>query len=124
MSHPSAAVVEQVTSVDWKVVAAALAVFIGTFVTTVYGWVTKKKETQKSHIKSESFDIPIAGGVIQDNQTLRESVIVYREVRDALLIHHHSVQSQIRSLEDNTRSIDDVAKRLEAIQRMLEKQKY
>jgi len=120
MSHPSAAIVEQASSVDWKVVAGALAVFVGTVVTTIYGWITKKKETSAdTHIKT-GMDIPIAGAVIQDNVTLRESVIVYREVRDQLLIHHHALMSQCRSTEDNTRAMDEIIKELNHIRRLLE----
>lgn len=119
MSHPSAALVEHTVAVDWNVVAAAIAVFCGTLITTVWGWLTGKKKI-RDHLRMDSLDIPITGAVIQDNQSLRESTLINKEVRDQLLIHHHDLQSSCKATDDNTRVLEEVLDELSRIRRLLE----
>jgi|AraplaMF_Col_mMF_1032025.scaffolds.fasta_scaffold60219_2 hypothetical protein len=113
MSQVSQAAAEAST-LDWKVVAAAVAVFCGTLVTTVWGWIQKRKSFESSHIKGAGVvDVPIAAGIIQDNQTLREATMVNREVRDQLLILNHALMQYNRNQEETNELLEKICRRLD-----------
>lgn len=63
-------------SVDWQVLAAAVATFIVTGYVTMKGWLDKKKESQKP--------VELAGGIIQDNMTMRENTVATDELKEAV----------------------------------------
>ncbi len=122
MSTPSE-IVSQAASVDWNLVAAAAATFLGTLVVTMWGWFQGKKKLaarlESGHpIGSE---LQVTGAVLLDNQTIRESTLVSREVRDQLLLNSQALHAHCKSLDSNTHSIDDVLQELKDIRRSIDK---
>ena len=63
-------------NIDWQVLAAAVASFIVTGYVGMKGWVDKKKETLRP--------VELAGGVIQDNLTMRENTVEVAELKEAV----------------------------------------
>lgn len=110
-------VAEHATTVDWDIVAAAAATFFGTLVITIWGWFQGKKKVN-SHLSEGSPQI--TGFAIQDNQTLRESTIINREIRDHLLLHHHALIQSCRIMEEKIRVMEELLEELKRHRRLLE----
>ena len=109
--------VKQAATLDWNLVAAAAATFIGTLIATIWGWVQGKK---KLHQKLEGIgEASVTGVAVMDNQTLRELTLVNREVRDQLLLHCHALNANSKAMEDNTSSADDILDELKRLRRDL-----
>ena len=111
MSHPLE-VISQVATTDWNVVSAAVAVFVGTLATTIFGWFKGKAKIAKRGMTDDPTSYNISGATVQDNQSLRDSTIINRELRDQLMLHLHALQSNCRATEDNTRCLDDIHNKL------------
>lgn len=109
-------VAKTAASVDWTVVATGTAVFIGTIITTIWGWVQGKKKVEQT-LQSGT---PLPSAVLQDNQSLREATLVQREVRDQLLLVCHALTALCKATEDNTSSSDDILSELKSLRRTLE----
>jgi len=121
MSQPSE-LVSHAATVDWNLVAAAAATFIGTLVVTVWGWFQgKKKLAARLQSGYPSPDGQITGAVLLDNQTIREATIVNRELRDRLIIHGETLSSNCKAIVDNTHSLDEVLEELRALRRGVDK---
>lgn len=97
--------------IDWKLVASAGAVFIGTIVTTVWGWFQGKKKSQAA--PEQSAPIQIAGAVLQDNTSLRDNTQATRELRDQILLLVHVLERHVRVQDDIQESLEDLVKRLD-----------
>lgn len=118
MSTPSA-LASHASSVDWNLVAAAGATFLGTLVVTVWGWFQGKKKLSarlESHV-----DGNVAGAVLLDNQTLREATLINREVRDQLLLHTQALNASCKATVDNTGCLDDILHELKELRRSIDK---
>lgn len=111
MSQVSAAASNAVP-IDWGTVALASATFIATLITTVWGWLQGRKKFNEHLKPKEGQDVPLAAGVIMDNQSIRESTMVQREVRDQLLILNHSLMQYNRNQEEIAGLIEDLVKEL------------
>lgn len=121
MSQASTELVNQAASVDWNLVAAAAATFFGTLTVTIWGWFQGKKKLA-SRIESHIGDnAQVTGAVLLDNQTLRESTLVSKEVRDQLLLHSQALHASCKATADNTDSLDDILHELKRIRETLEK---
>jgi hypothetical protein len=79
------------TEIDWKLVASAAAVFIGTVVTTVWGWFQGKKKSKESAPETAS-PFQLAGAVLQDNASLRDNTMAVRELRDQIFLLTHVLE--------------------------------
>lgn len=112
MSSPTQAAAEAVGTIDWKVVAAAVATFLATFVTIVWGWVQGRKKVEAQIKPKEGADVPLVAGMVMDNLTVRESTMVSKEVRDQLLILNHALMSHTRNLEEVAGLLEDLVKEL------------
>lgn len=112
---PHSEVIEKAASLDWNIVAAAAAIFLGTLVTTIAGWFKGKRNISTRERITDSFEI---GGVsLQDNQTLREATIVNREIRDQLLLNHNVLTKLCRAMDDNTAVHDDILNEMKSRRR-------
>ena len=100
------------SSVDWGTVASASAVFVATAITTIWGWVQGRKKFEEKLKPKEGADVPVAAGMIMDNQTVRDSTMVNREVRDQLLLLNHSLQGHTRNLEEVAGLLEDLVDEL------------
>lgn len=107
-------------SVDWTVVATGSAVFIGTVITTIWGWVQGKKKVEQTLSTSPALQGQVPSVIVQDNSTLREQTLVQQAVRDQLLLTNHALTAMCKATEDNTSAMDDVLTELKAIRRSLE----
>lgn len=117
MSQVSTAV-STASSLDWNVAAAAAAVFMGTLLTTVYGWFRGKK---KLDVRLGGDDAPaVTSVVVQDNQTLREMTLVNREVRDQLLLTNHAISNLCKAIEGNSGAMEDILHELKVILRRID----
>lgn len=97
-------VVKQANAVDWNVVAAAVAVFFGTVITTVLGGLKARSElTKKLLPKDENGGVQLTGAILQDNQTVRDATNASVALRDQLLLMTHAVERLCKSTEDRTR---------------------
>lgn len=118
----SSEVVSHAMSVDWNLVAAAAATFLGTLVVTVWGWFQgKKKLAAKLEGHLPPNDMQVTGAVLLDNQTLREATAVSRELRDRLIIHGEAIHSHCKATVDNTNSLDEILAELKALRRGVDK---
>jgi hypothetical protein len=102
-------------TVDWSVVAGAVAVFCGTVVTTIWGWIQGKKKIDqhfKTNPGSPEGTGQVTGAILMDNLTIRESTLVNREVRDQLILQHHCLSDLRQAMIDNTRAMDDLLQEL------------
>lgn len=118
MSTPSE-IVNHVATVDWNLVAAAVATFLGTLVVTIWGWFQGKKKLAS---RLEAASSPeVTGMVLLDNQTLREATLVNREVRDQLLLHSQALNASSKATQENTACMDDVLEELKNIRRSIDK---
>lgn len=108
MSQP----LSDAVAVDWKLVASAAAVFIGTVVTTVWGWFQGRKKSKESAVEpANSFQI--AGAVLQDNSSLRENTQAVRDLRDQMLFLRDAIERRIRVEDELQDTLEDLIKRLD-----------
>jgi hypothetical protein len=105
--------VSTAAGLDWNVVAAAVAVFLGTLITTVFGWYKGRERIQRRlQPVDQGGTAMISGAVLQDNQSLRESTLVARDLRDQLLLTQQSMDHHANCLQDNTRQLADLVEEL------------
>lgn len=97
--------------IDWKLVASAAAVFIGTAVTTVWGWIQGRKKSEKAADPAPA--IQIAGAVLQDNTSLRDNTQAVRDLRDQIMFLRDSIERRIRAEDDLQETLEDLVKRLD-----------
>ena len=84
------------TEIDWKLVASAGAVFIGTVVTTIWGWFQgRKKSQEKASATHPDNHFQIAGAVLQDNTSLRDNTQATRELRDQVFLLSHVMERHV-----------------------------
>lgn len=100
MSLTSVEAVNAASSIDWQSTAAFIGTLIATIAVTVLGWLQGRKKIDEKVRPGDGVDIPIAAGIIQDNQTIRESTLVSKEVRDQLLLMNHNLQQFHRDMEE------------------------
>lgn len=117
MSHVSEAA-NAATTLDWKLIAAAAATFLATLVIAICGWIQGSKKVQK---KLEEGDLPVTSAVLLDNQTIRESTTVSREVRDRLLVHCEALNANTKILIDIAESVDEAIGELKKLRKSLSK---
>ncbi len=98
------------TEIDWKLVASAGAVFIGTVVTTIWGWFQGRKKSQE---KSEAAPLPIAAAVLQDNASLRDNTHAVRDLRDQIMFLRDAIERRIRVEDELQDTLEDLVKRLD-----------
>lgn len=111
MSEPSA-VASHAATVDWNIVAAALATFFGTLCVTIWGFVTgKRKITER--LQGRDGNEGVNSAAILDNTTLVQHVLIQREIRDHMLLNTHALTALCSALEDNTRAADNLARKLD-----------
>lgn len=111
----SASLPEAAVNIDWKLVASAGAVFVGTVVTTVWGWVQGRKKSEKSAAAPTDSPLQIAGAVLQDNASLRENTQAVKDLRDQMMFLRDAVERRIRSEDELQESIDELCKRLDKV---------
>lgn len=117
MSVSSAA---DAATLDWNVVAAAVAVFVGTLVTTVLGWRKGAKNLEKKLSKDDGTP-SVTAAILQDSQTVREATLVSKEVRDQLLLHRVATEHLCRSTEESTGVERELVAELRLIREILDK---
>jgi len=111
MSEPSAAV-SHAASVDWNIVAAALATFSGTLCVTVWGFLTgKKKITER--LEGRDGNGGVNSAAILDNTMILQQVLIQRETRDGLLLNSHALTALCSAIEDNTNAVEKLTKKLD-----------
>lgn len=98
--------------IDWKLVASAAAVFIGTAVTTVWGWVQGRKKSEKAN---DPGAVQIAGAVLQDNTSLRENTQAVKDLRDQIMFLRDVMERRIRAEDDLQDTLEDLCKRLDKV---------
>lgn len=108
MSQPLPAALE----VDWKLVASAAAVFVGTIVTTVWGWFQGRKKSEKNAVESTPA-VQIAGAVLQDNTSLRENTQAVRDLRDQVMFLRDTMERRCRAEDELSDQLNDLIKRLD-----------
>lgn len=118
---PVSTAASQAINLDWNILAAAVAVFLGTLITTIFGWFKGKERVQKALPASGAGGL-ISGAVLQDNQSLRESTVVARELRDQLLLHHHAMDRNTAALEENADATRDLIEQLKRARRRADRQ--
>jgi hypothetical protein len=111
-------VAEHATTIDWNIVAAAVATFCGTMIVTIWGWFQGKKKVS-NHISEGNYQV--TGFAIQDNQTLREATIINREIRDQLLLQNHALTQSCRIMEEKTRVMEELLEELKRYRHLLER---
>jgi len=104
----------EAVSVDWKLVASAVGVFLATMVTTVWGWMQGRKKSAKSASEAEPA-FHIAGAVLQDNTSLRDNTIAVRELRDQVFLLGHILERHVKSQDTLSDEIGDLMKRLDKV---------
>lgn len=109
MSQPLPAVAAEI---DWKLVASAAAVFIGTIVTTVWGWFQGRKKSKASTPEPVS-GYQIAGAVLQDNQSLRDNTQAVRDLRDQVFMLIHVLEGKNKVEMELQDTLEDLIKRLD-----------
>lgn len=118
MSTPSE-VANTAIQVDWKLIAAAAATFLATFIISILGWYQGRKKIAQ---KLEGIgDGQVTGAVLLDNQTLRESTVVSRELRDRLIVHGEALHSSCKAVVDNTNSLDEILEELKGLRKAVDK---
>lgn len=120
MSH-SSELANQAASLDWNIIAAAAATFLGTLIITVWGWFTGRKKLQEKLNQALPPEGGVQSAVILDNLTIREATMVNREVRDHLLIHHRSLDANCRSTEANTGAMEDLLEEIKLLRQEMSK---
>lgn len=115
-----ASTVSQASSIDWNVIAAAIAVFFGTLATTVLGWLRGRREVEKKLSKDDGTP-SVTAAILQDNQTVREATLVSKEVRDQLLLHRVATEHLCRSTEESTGVERELVAELRLIREILDK---
>ena len=108
MSQPLPAALE----VDWKLVASAAAVFVGTIVTTVWGWFQGRKKSEKNAVEPTP-GVQIAGAVLQDNTSLRENTHAVRDLRDQIMFLRDTIERRNRTDDELNDTIEELLKRLD-----------
>lgn len=99
-------VVDQATQVDWNVFAAASATFVATAIATILGLRKGRKDVEKQINPDQNNPHQIVGAVLQDNQSLRESTLINREVRDQLFLVNHSLNRHTEAMKGLTEALD------------------
>ena len=117
MSHALPAAAEAAAGIDWKVFASAVAVFVATTVTTIWGWLQgrKKAEESNSHIRAPGTDIQVVGAVLQDNLSLRENTAATIALRDQVMLLVHLMERRIgleSELVDELKEVRDMLRKL------------
>lgn len=102
----------ELLGLDFKLIATALAVFVGTLITTIWGWYSAKKKVTESFTSDGKMPTTVTGAILMDNMTIHESTTVNREVRDQLLVLNHTLNRMCRAIEDNTESLDELLKKI------------
>lgn len=97
--------------IDWKLVASAAAVFIGTVVTTICGFFQGRKKSRDNSPAPET--VQIAGAVLQDNQALRENTMAVRELRDQVFLLGHILERRIGVENDLHSKVSNLIKLLD-----------
>lgn len=98
--------------IDWKLVASAGAVFVGTIVTTVWGWMQGRKKSQEK--VDAAPPVPLAAAVLQDNASLRDNTMAVRELRDQVFLLSHVMERHVGVQ-------NDIHNELERLIRLLDK---
>lgn len=109
MSQPLPAAVAEI---DWKLVASAVAVFLGTVITTVWGWFQGRKKSQESKSEAGSA-VQIAGAVLQDNTSLRENTQAVKDLRDQVMFLRDTIERRNRTDDELNDTIEELLKRLD-----------
>lgn len=109
MSVPSVAA-NHAASVDWNIVAAALATFLGTVTVTIWGLISGKKKVE-AKLEGRT-DVPVQSAAILDNTLLLQQVLLQRELRDHMLIGNHALQGLCRAIEENTEAVQELTRKL------------
>lgn len=105
---------------DWKLLAAAAATFLATFIISILGWYQgRKKVSEKVGQLAEGGTV--TGAILLDNQTIREATVVSRELRDRLIIHGEVLHSCCKATVDNTNSLDEILAELKGLRRSVDK---
>lgn len=100
--------------VDWKLVASAGAVFIGTIVTTVWGWFQGRKKSERS-APDPTAPFHVAGAVLQDNTSLRDNTHAVKDLRDQILLLTHILERHVKVQDELHDDLEDLIKRLDKI---------
>lgn len=108
MSQPLPAAAE----IDWKLVASAVAVFVGTIVTTIWGWFQGRKKSKES-TPEPAASYQIAGAVLQDNQSLRDNTQAVRDLRDQVFMLVHVLEGKTKLEMELQDTLEDLIKRLD-----------
>lgn len=98
-------------TVDWKLVASAMAVFVATGITTVWGWMQGRRRTRET--VSPSAEFHVSGAVIQDNTSLRDNTAATRELRDQMLLLVHVLERHVKVQDDMQDTLDSLMRRLD-----------
>ena len=118
MSHLISALLASATAtLDWNLVAAAAATFFATALIAVCGWISAKK---KVAAKFNDPDMSVSSVTLMDNQTIRDSTVVNREIRDQLVLNHHAMTCLCRAIEDNTSTGDAILSELRKLRGRLD----
>jgi hypothetical protein len=118
MSQTSQVVAEAGT-IDWKVVAGGIGVFVATIVTSILGWMQGKKKVENT-TAGISPTGQVQSAVLMETVPLRENTAAVSAVRDQLFLNHHAQGNLCKAIEDNTSAMDDVLIELKSIRRALE----
>ena len=97
--------------IDWKLVASAGAVFFGTIVTTIWGWVQGRKKSQEK--VEATLPAPIAAAVLQDNTSLRDNTMAVRELRDQIMLLRDTMERRCRAEDELSDQLHDLIRRLD-----------
>ncbi len=114
MSPPSD-VAGEVLGIDWKIVASAFAVFVGTLVTSIWGWMQGQKKASNVLDNPNSHQMQVVGAVLQDNQSLRENTNALIALRDQIVILNHSLPKYMESHDSTQEEIDKLLRRLDKV---------
>lgn len=101
--------VSTAAGLDWNIVAAAVATFVGTLIVTIFGWYKGRERIQRRLSTPEiGGNGMLAGAVLQDNQSLRDATVASRELRDQMLLTHEALDRHSECLRDNSRHVSEL----------------
>lgn len=99
---------------DWKLVAAALATFFATMVTTIWGWFQGRKKSAKAVAEAPA-PFQVAGAVLQDNMSLRDNTNAIRDLRDQIVLLIHTLDRTVKGQDELQDELQALIKRLDKV---------
>lgn len=106
-----AAAVSQAASVDWNIVAGAIATFIVTAWVAWSGRQKAKKEEEKEQASTPQVPV-ITGATLQDNFTLLQQAEAARNHTEELRLSRHATEQLRDTIRDLTKEVERLTQAL------------